>query len=1022
MRDKRLWRLLLPLMLAVPAAGRLQAQETGQVAGTVTNEQGQPVATASVVVQGTRLAVATGLDGKYVIPEVPAGTRTVVARLIGFGVATQVVTVTAGQSVVADFRLSVKAIELQGPVVVGYGTQERRTVTGAVSTVQAAQIAELPTSNALKAIQGRVPGVDIVNAGNKPGDSVSIVIRGNRSITANNNALIVVDGVPSAGGIGDFNASDIVSISILKDAAATAIYGSRGANGVVLITTKGAGTGGVKTQFTADAYVIGQRPYGLPTMMNPQQYLAMLQAAARYAGVPDDPNSVLPYAEQKAAYAAGQATDWQKLIERTGQQRNAYIGMNGISENTRFNLSGNYFDQTGTAVGFDFNRITGNASVDHVQGRLRLGLTASYVHSLQATALGDGLWGAARQQTGFGSPYNANGLIVAHPDGDALAFNPLKAVQGVRNDVTRDRFFASAFGTFQLLDGVNLRVNFGPDYTHQSTGHYEGHDAIFPGHTDREASYNQFANLQYTLDAMLQVNRDIGTVHHVDATLLYEIQRFRGSAANESAVLIPYDEALYYSLGQGQQYVLSTALTETALESYMGRVVYTLRDRYTVSATVRRDGASQLAPGHKWVTFPTVGLAWQLGDEPFMRRFAFLNALKLRGSYGVTGNSSIGAYQTQGALLRTPYNFGSTTAPGYAPNANNPANPNLKWEKTAQADLGVEFGMLDSRITGTVDWYRQNTSDLLLQRTLPQTSGYSQALQNIGKTRNTGVEIGLSSINVNNPHGIRWQTDISWAHNHNEIVALAVSDTAGCPAGASPCDLNNGWFVGQPINTGSQTAPLNSNGGFVGNPQQRVWYDYKFVGIWQQSDSAEAARYGAKPGQIRVADINGDGLINAKDMVLQGNTYPKWTASIYNKVTWKSFDLSVLAAFRWGYTIFNTYIPALFGRFGNIVTDYWTPSTPSNANPAPNLNGIPLNYGNTRGYVDGSHWRIRNIQLGYTLPPSLAGRLRATRARIYATANEPFVSYKYDYFDPESGWAGGSPVTRSLLIGANVTF
>src|SRR5256886_14238782 len=330
MRDMRLWRLLLGLTLAVPGAGRLQAQETGQVAGTVTNEQGQPVATASVVVQGTRLAVVTGLDGKYVIPEVPAGTRTVVARLIGFGVATEVVTVTPGQSVVADFRLTAKAIELQGPVVIGYGTQERRTVTGVVSTVQAAQIAELPTSNAIKAIQGRVPGVDIVNAGNKPGDSVSIVIRGNRSITANNNALYVVDGVPIAGGIGDFNANDIVSINILKEAAATAIYRSRGANGVVLITTKGAGTGGVKTQFTADAYVTGQRPYGLPTMMNPQQYLAMLQAAARYAGSPDDPSTVLS-AQQLAAYTAGQATDRGRAVARPRRQRNVSIRVSGDS-------------------------------------------------------------------------------------------------------------------------------------------------------------------------------------------------------------------------------------------------------------------------------------------------------------------------------------------------------------------------------------------------------------------------------------------------------------------------------------------------------------------------------------------------------------------------------------------------------------------------------------------------------------------------------------------------------------------
>lgn len=1021
MSDTRFCAFLLLPLLAIAVPARVQAQETGQVTGTVTNDQGQPVANASVVVQGTRLLVLTGTDGKYVLPDVPAGTRTVAARLIGYGVATHVVTVTAGQSASADFRLIARAIELEGPVVVGYGTQERRTLTGAVSTVTATQINELPTANAIKAIQGRVPGVDIVNAGNKPGDDVSILIRGVRSITASNSPLIVVDGVPIAGGVGDLNPADIASIEVLKDASATAVYGSRGSNGVLLITTKGFGTGGVSTQFTAQAYTAAQRPYGLPTMMNPQQYLEMLQAAARYAGVSDAPSAVLNGAQQ-AAYAAGQATDWQNLIERTGVQRNLVFGMSGISEATRFNLSGNYFDQTGTAVGFDYNKFIGSASVDHVQGRLRLGITTNYTHSLQQTALGDGLWGAARQQTGFGAPFDSTGLVITHPDGDALAWNPLKAVAGVHNDVTRDRLFASAFGVLDLGKGVNLRVDFGPDYTHQSTGHFEGQDAIFPGHSDREGFYNQFTNLQYVVNGTLNLNRDFGSAHHVDATLLYEVQKFRGSAANESAMQIPYDEALYYSLGQGQNYILTTNLVQTALESYMGRVNYTFRDRYTFSGGLRRDGASQLAPGHKWVTFPTVGLAWQAGDEPFMQRFDFLSALKLRASWGVTGNSSIDAYQTQGALARTLYNFGNTTAGGYAPNANNPANPNLKWEKTAQTDAGIDFGLFQSRITGTFDWYRQNTSDLLLLRTLPQTSGYSQALQNIGKTRNSGVEIGLTSINMDHPNGIRWQTDVSWAHNHNEIVALATSDTVGCPAGASPCDLNNGWFVGQPINTGAQTAPLNSTGGFTGDPQRRVWYDYEFVGIWQQSDSALAASYGSKPGQIRVADINGDGVINSRDMVLQGNTYPKWTASIYNHVTWKHFDLSALAAFRWGYRIYNTFIPGLSGRFGNIATDYWTPSTPSNNNPSPNLNGTPVNYGSTRGYIDASHWRIRNIQVGYTLPPSVAGRVGAHTARVYASATDPFVSFKYDYFDPESGWAGGSPVNRVILVGANVTF
>lgn len=1015
------WKLFWLVTLA--AAGPLEGQATGQITGTVKNSDGQPTAAASVLVRGTRISGVTGPDGRYTLPEVPAGSYTVVAALIGYGFATSTATVTPGQVTQLDFALEPRAVQLEGVTVVGYGTQEKRTVTGAVSTATAAQLQETPTSNPIKALQDRLPGVDITNAGNKPGDQASIRIRGVRSITAGNDPLIVVDGVPIAGRLDDLDVNNIVSIDVLKDAASTAIYGSRGANGVLLVTTKGTGMGGgVQTEFRAGMRYGGQSAYGLPTLMTNEQYVQALQAAAAYAGVSTNPQNLLNNVAY-AAYQAGQHTDWQNLIAQTGYEKNVELGMSGTSASTHFNLSGNFFDQSGTAVGLNFKRATGNAAIDHVQGRLRMGVNATYTHSLQDVNGGDGLWGAARQQSGFGLARDPSGALITNPDGDPLAYNPLKLVQGRVSQNWRDRMFATAFAQIDLFNGVTFRVNFGPDYTQASTGNFTGADVQFGGASYRTASDSQSTNFQYILDNMLQINRDIGTEHHVDATLLYGIQKSRFTFVNESARNIPYDEALYYAIGQGDNYQASSGLSESALESYMGRAVYTFRNKYTIMGAVRRDGSSVLAPGHKWTTFPTVGLAWQLGDEPFMQRFGWLSSLKLRGSYGKTGNAAISAYQTQGALSNGKINFGSVTAPAYYPNPSNPANPDLGWEKTAKTDAAVDFGLFGNRVIGSADWYRENTSDLLLARSLPGTSGYTSALQNIGSTRNSGVEIQISSINLDNHEGLQWRSDLSFAHNKNEITGLAFySDTALCPKEAPRCDANNGWFVGQPINTGGQTDPLNGNGAFVGDPERRVWYDYKQLGVWQLADSAEAAVYGSKPGQIRIQDTNGDGVINAKDKVLQGSTYPKWTASIFNRFTYRRFDLSFLINVRWGYTIWNTYLPSLYGRFGQLATSYWTPTNPDNVNPSPNLNGNPIAYGNSRGYIDGSNWRIRNLRLGYTLSPELATRLRVTSLQLYVTATEPYVHYKYSYFDPESGYAGGSPVYRTFEVGADVVF
>jgi TonB-linked SusC/RagA family outer membrane protein len=1010
-------------VLALAAAGPLEGQATGQITGIVKTSDGQPTAAATVMVKGTRLSTVTGADGRYTLAEVPAGSYTVVAAMIGYGFATGTANVEAGQVVPLDFALEARAVQLEGVTVIGYGTQEKRTVTGAIGSITADQLVETVTHNPIKAMQDRLAGVDITNAGNKPGDQASIRIRGGRSITAGNDPLIVVDGVPIAGRLDDLDPNNIISVDVLKDAAATAIYGSRGSNGVLLVTTKGAGAGGVQTEFRAGLSYGGQRPYGLPTLMNNDQYLAMLQAAATYANLPSDPASVLTEPGRLAAYQAGQHTDWQNLIEQTGIQKNVIMGMNGLSGATRFNISGNFFDQSGTAVGLEFNRATGTAAVDHTHGRLHLGISGTFTHSKQTVNGGDGLWGAARQQTGFGLTHDSTGALITHPDGDALAYNPLKLVEGRVSELRRDRVFASAFASVKLLDGVNLRVNFGPDYTQASTGDFTGADVQFGGASFRTASYNQSTNYQYILDNLLEINRDIGTEHHVDGTLLYGFQKTHFTFANESAQHIPYDEALYYGIGQGDNYQASSGLSETALEYYMARGVYTFRDKYTIMGAVRRDGSSVLAPGHKWTTFPTIGVAWQLGDESFMDRFGWLSSLKLRGSYGKTGNSAISAYQTQGALSNGKINFGTVTAPAYYSNPTNPANPDLGWEKTSKSDVAIDFGLFKNRLIGSLDFYRENTSDLLLTRSLPGTSGYTSALQNIGSTRNSGMEWQVSSINLDNAQGLQWRSDVVFAHNKNEITGLAFySDTTLCPKEAPQCDANNGWFVGQPINTGAQTDPLNANGAFVGDPQRRVWYDYKQLGVWQLADSAEAASFGSRPGQIRIQDTNGDGIINAQDKVLQGNTYPKWTASIYNRFNYSGFDFSFQISIRWGYTIWNTFTPSLYGRFGQLETSYWTPTNPDNVNPSPNLNGTPLAYGTSRGYTDASNWRIRTIQLGYTMPPKLASQLRVQSLRLYATAHEPYVHYKYDYFDPESGYAGGSPVYKTLLIGADVVF
>lgn len=1024
------------LLLVVLAASQAQAQGgAGTVRGSVTDSISQrPVPGVRVTVEGTALGAVTRADGGYVLDGVPEGQRTLRTSALGFGARTRTVTVVSGQTVTADFALARTAVQLQNLVVVGYGTQEQREVTGAVTSVSAEKLRDIPTSDPMKALQGRAAGVEIVATSNEPGAPMQVRIRGVRSMASDRNEpLFVVDGIPINGAIEDFNPQIIESIEVLKDAAATAIYGSRGANGVIIITTrKGVIGAGMQTTYSVDSYYGVQQPVKILEMMNMQQFVKYLQDAAAANGQDTSLAIVLQgqtfvpgttTSKRMYAYQNNIQTDWQRAVLRDGLQRNVQGAVTGSGPDTRYTISGNYFDQKGMIPGQGDTRGTAFGSIDHTARRLRIGASAFLSRSLVQMGEGQGAFGFATAMTPFGRPTNytnpdSAGLLDFRPDDDPLNINPLLEARSMIREQTNNRVFGSIYAELQLMDGLSFRTNFGPDYTATSLGCYNDPYTHGPCSNPSANSANQGQPPQaglrnthdfvYTLDNLLQFNKDFGTTHHVEATGLYSIQRDKFTKDSIYATQLPYNSQLWYDLGSGVAGNNLSSISEWALQSYMGRLNYTLVGRYSISATGRSDGSSRLAPGNKWAFFPSFGVAWQLGDEAFMSGLTWLDQLKVRASYGTTGNTSINPYQTQGTLTSKLYSFGSTRVRGYRPGTI--PNPDLTWERTDQTDIGLEFSMFNNRLSGSIDGYKQNTRDLLLVRLLPVTSGFTQTLQNVGSTKNTGFEVGLSTLNVENWHGITWTSDINWSTNRNEITALASGATV---------DEGNVWFVGQPINLWNATTN-------TGDPQRRVFYDWRYRGIWQLGDSVAMNAFNAngstfKPGDPRVEDINGDGRINAEDRSIVGTSYPKWVGSLFNRVAWKGFDLSALVTAKMGYKFIDGTPRSYSGRLGVIADmDYWTPTNPTNRNPAPGVGQVEKLYQSSRLYTDGSHWRVRNITFGYTVGESLARRIGARSIRIYGTAQDPYINTDYHGNDPEVG--GAAPTIRTLLIGSNITW
>jgi len=979
------------LLLQLLTTGALQAS-TGSVAegnvaitvqGTVTDQEtGEPLPGVNILVKGTGIGTITDMDGLYSI-QVAGDDDVLIFSFIGYK--TQEIVVN-GRFVI-NVQIATDLQAMQEVVVIGYGTQEKSQVTGAISSVTAADIASIPVISPDQALQGRAAGVDVIASGHAPGAGATVRIRGINSINANNDPLFVLDGIPISGGLNDINPNIIASIEVLKDASATAIYGARGSNGVVLITTKRGAEG--KTQVNYDSYI------GFTDILNKVDVLdaegwVRYKAASRKT---DDLNVLLDPIEL-ANYNAGREIDWQDLILEKGLQQSHSIGVSGGNNKTQFSISANYLEQRGIVVNSDFKRGSIQINLDHrINERFKIGTSTLFSTSKTNSVDGYKLIGQAMQISPLGDVYNEDGTLRLFPTSEALLGSPVIDAENEVNQQFSTRIFSSIYGEYEFIKGLKYRMNLGPDFSFGNRGRFIGSNTTtLQGGTNR-ASNSRSDNKSYTLENLLIFNRTFKDVHNLEVTLLQSIQEQFNESNSIEAMGFPSERMLWHDLSAGQIRSYDTGQETWSILSYMGRLNYTFQDKYLLTLTARRDGSSRFGAERKYGFFPSIALGWRIIEESFMKDVSLVTDLKLRGSYGSIGNTAINPYQSQGSLRRYSYLFGSSPALGFEPNTL--PNPDLRWETSTTANLGLDFGLLDNRLTGSLEYYQINTTDLLLNQRLPTFTGYSNILTNVGATRNTGFEITMSSVNVDIPGGFKWTTDVNAAINRNQIVELYGEGD----------DIGNSWFIGKPIN---------------------VYYDMVFDGIWQESEADLAATYQRLPGQIKIRDLNDDKEITADDRKILGSSIPKWSGGITNKFSYKGIDLSIFINTRQDYMIDSELhaIDNLAGRY-NIpkFVNYYTPENPSYDYPQPVNQGERNINMNVLRYRDGSFIRVRNINLGYNLPKDLLSGAGIQSVRVYLNAQNPFTFTKYEGWDPEAGGALSSyPSTKMFLIGVNASF
>jgi TonB-linked SusC/RagA family outer membrane protein len=1001
---KKLLQSLFVLMLVASAAF---AQDR-TITGTVTaKEDGSALPGVSIQVKGTKVGTQTSADGKFSI-KVAQGQSALTFSFIGFVPKT----VTLGNGSNINVSLESDSKVLSEVVVVGYGTQTKREITGSQSTVKAADIANAPILSPEQALQGRAPGVQVTQSSGTPGGGISVRVRGPSSIGASNQPLYIVDGVPintgsytqlAAGGqltnsLGDINPSDIESLEVLKDAAATAIYGSRASGGVVLITTKRGANQPTKLSF--NSYYGVQDVYKTLPLVTGQEYVTLFNEGyfTRY-GVANALGSPSLYP----------SNDWQDAIYRTAAVKNYDLSIRGGTDKTKFSISGSYFDQDGIVINTGYKRYSGRVNIDNkISDKFNIGISSSFSNATSTRVNNDNnIYGVVSGSVLLGTHipvYNPDGTYGTDPN--SSVDNPVASAMETTFSAVNNRLFANAFGEYKINDNLKFKSSFGVDYV-QSRDRRFYPTTVNAGRGSRGSGaegYNQEMNI--VNENILSFNKTFAGKHILNAVAGVTYQTSQYESLFASATGFPGNTIRRISAGAVKTDA-SSGGTSYGLVSYLARANYTFADKYIVQGSVRVDGSSRFGANNRYATFPAVSVAWRASEENYLKNSKLISDLKFRASYGLTGNQEIGNFGSLGLYGVGNYIQTGSLVPTQLENAD------LTWETAKSYNFGFDLGLFDNRLTFTVDGYRRNTEELLLGQPLVGTSGFTSIQKNIGAVKNEGLELGLNAVIVNNKN-FKWDASFNYTKNKNEVSTLY----GGIPFASGFAS----WVEqGQPL------------GAFRGYIVDRLFQSAADVSASPTQSTLTRA------GDIKFKDLNGDNVINALDQQIMGQGLPTFFGGLTNNIKYKNFDVSFFFQFSGGNQIYNNtraFSEGMNGFFGQTtaVLNRWTPTNTNTNVPRAIFGDTPNNRRvSTRWLEDGDFIRLKNANIGYTFSPAFVKRLKLNSLRIYAAGQNIWTKTKYQGLDPEvstfsdTNTAPGTdfltfPQARTYTFGINVGF